>query len=576
MNPTRSLCRHALIALTLLGPATAFAQAPADEAGVETTKPTAPPPAPPPAPAAKPAGAVQEPEPATPAAAPARRRSVEAAGTSPQDTLISGQSVGIDDSSGDEWKFNFKGFFRAPMRVGWNNGDGNFQLHSLPVIPDWNYTNWQYTNANPGPWVEMLFQYGNNHVMMTTAIASYNITAGGWRELQDQLGIDRAFLTLNWPDSLGDLGGLSWNVGVFSNRYGAAGRYDAGAYETYLFGRTRIAGETLTGNIWLSDALTLVIEHGIGAKLDQQKWTARAVGVPNSDLSYQSYEPYPGPVQQGSTLLHHAHVGLNYADTATVTLHYIDTWTKDERAGQRQINMGMNMPAGMVPQPYRCDSSGTACEIRVVGADVKVLAGPYGDGYIGFSNVKATNAVTLSDSLELLHSQGGVQLTNNYFGAEGTGSMNTILAQYQFSLAALLVAPQPWWGDGADLVFKVFGMYNSISGTNDTPINGSGKQKLKLGGDAFYTPLPTLGFGLRYDLVQPDLKNSEHSFQVFSPRIVLRTRFVTHEQITIQYTHYAYKSQVVLPFPFNGDGAPFPTKIGGDKGVFTISASMWW
>jgi len=38
---------------------------------------------------------------------------------------------------------------------------------------------------------------------MTIAMASYNITAGGWRELQDQLGIDRAFITLNFPDAWG-------------------------------------------------------------------------------------------------------------------------------------------------------------------------------------------------------------------------------------------------------------------------------------------------------------------------------------------------------------------------------------
>jgi hypothetical protein len=90
------------------------------------------------------------------------------------------------------------------------------------------------------------FQYGNNRAIMTMAIASYNITSGGWRELQDQLGIDRAFLTLNFPDALGDIGKLTWNVGVFSNRYGAMGKYDGGAYDTYMIGRTRVAGETLT------------------------------------------------------------------------------------------------------------------------------------------------------------------------------------------------------------------------------------------------------------------------------------------------------------------------------------------
>ncbi len=46
----------------------------------------------------------------------------------------------------------------------------------------------------------------------------------------------------------GEYGGLVWNVGTFQNRYGTAGKYDGGMYETYLFGRTHQTGETLTGD----------------------------------------------------------------------------------------------------------------------------------------------------------------------------------------------------------------------------------------------------------------------------------------------------------------------------------------
>jgi hypothetical protein len=116
-------------------------------------------------------------------------------------------------------------------------------------VPDGNYTRWMYTNISPGPWAELLFQYGNQRVMMTTSIASYNITSGGWRELQDQLGIDRAFLTLKFPEALGNAGGMAWDVGIFSNRYGAMGKYDAGEYETYIIGRTRFAGATATADM---------------------------------------------------------------------------------------------------------------------------------------------------------------------------------------------------------------------------------------------------------------------------------------------------------------------------------------
>ena len=63
---------------------------------------------------------------------------------------------------------------------------------------------------------------------------------GGYRNLQAQQGIDQAFLTLNFPDVLGDIGTLTWNIGTFQNRYGTMGQYDGGMYETYIFGRTHI------------------------------------------------------------------------------------------------------------------------------------------------------------------------------------------------------------------------------------------------------------------------------------------------------------------------------------------------
>lgn len=484
-------------------------------------------------------------------------------GLSPQDTLVSGQTVG---EAGKEWGFQFHGFFRAPMRLGFSSldmpamGQSKLQVHAPPVVPDGNYTRWTYTNVTPGPWVEMLFQYGNDRVMLTTAIASYNITSGGWRELQAQLGIDRAFLTIN-SDLLGDLGSLSFNVGVFSNRYGTAGRYDAGAYETYLFGRTRVAGETTTAAFDVGTEGKIIVEHGIGAKMDQQAWTARAVGQP---IPYASYEPYPGPAQQGTTLLHHAHIGYDHAGMLTFTAHYLNSWSQDARGGG---TMGM---LGTKP-----DAS-----LRVLGADLRLTGGWLGDGYIGYSSAKAQNLTALGDALELLHSQGGWQLAANYFGGDGYGTINTIAFQYTFSLAAFMVRPQAWWGDGADLVLQLFGMYNSISpgdAAAEAFTQQNGTSKMKWGAQVLYTPLPFLSFGGRFDMVQPNLDDATENFQVFSPRLVFRTAFVTHEQIVLQWSHYTYKSGVYdsLPYPYGGLGAPFPAPKP-DTDVISLWAQMWW
>jgi hypothetical protein len=496
----------------------------------------------------------------------------------------------------EDWGFKFHGFFRGPMRLSMDSERGKgIQFHAPPVTPDSNYTTWSYTNNNPGPWAELLFQYGNNRATMTAAIASYNITSGGWRELQDQLGIDRAFLTLNFPDALGDLGKLTWNVGVFSNRYGAMGKYDAGAYETHMIGRTRVAGETLTAEFDLGDDIKVVAEHGIGAKMDSQQWMP---------APYTSWQPYPGYAQVGTTLLHHAHLGAVFMNMLTLTGHYMYSWTKDgmrtDWNGEGQVipdqttgKETLTTPDGKMPWKGSANYNGRDGSMRVLGLDLRLDGGWMGDGYIGFSSIKSFNAGVLSDAIEVIHSQGGWQFTNNYLGRHGDGTVNSIGFQYTFSLAAFLLRPQTWWGQGRDLTVQVFGMYNTITGlsSDSTDIKGTdgfGTRKLKLGGQTLYTPLPYLSFGARFDYLKPNMDNSTHNFWVVSPRLIFRTEFVTHEQIIIQYQYYSYGSwyttrgfgtsfvnPATLPSPYGGTGPLFyPTQP--DKHTITIAASMWW
>jgi hypothetical protein len=85
-----------------------------------------------------------------------------------------------------------------------------------------------------------------------------------------------------------------------------------------------------------------------------------------------------------------------------------------------------------------------------------------------------------------------------------------------------------------------------------------------------YLPLSWFGLSARYDLVQPDLNNSHKSFSVISPRVILRTSFVSHEEIYLQYSHYINGSEVVLAFPFMDSGVP------ADKEVLSLIANMYW
>jgi hypothetical protein len=376
-------------------------------------------------------------------------------------------------TSEKDWGFKFKGYFRGPMRLGIDNSGtltpGRLQFHAPPVVPDGNYTRWMFTGANPGPWAELFFQYGNQRVMMTTTVASYNITSGGWRELQDQLGIDRAFLTLKFPEALGNLGGMAWDVGVFSNFYGAMGKYDGGEYQTFIMGRTRIAGATGTADIEINDDFKLVVEAGAGAKMDQMyqmyggnNIQGNTIGSNVPRYDYPSWQPYPGQnVQNGTNLVAHIHAGLVLNSIWTFTLHYINSFVQDARwnvatTGGTTVG-GVN---GTTTQPSYANAPGSG-SIQVMGGDVR-LAGGWVDAYAGYSFIKAHNSGVVSDSIEVLHSQGGWQLGQNYFqdlrtgGAnppvntidDGNGNIHTIAGQATFSLAGYMMRPRPFWGQG--------------------------------------------------------------------------------------------------------------------------------
>jgi len=449
-----------------------------------------------------------------------------------------------DDSEESEgYRFSFHGFLRIPVRVGIGSGAGfvdgvdkGRKLHSPPQIPDGAYTDWRYTNVAGGPWTELWLKYGNGKVTANVVVAAYDVSDASYRDLLSQLGINQAFLTFNLPRLFGDRGGLTWNVGAFSNRYGTAARYDAGKYDTYLFGATHVAGETVSGFYRLTDDLTLAVDHGVGAKL-QVTPLVSGVEAP--------YLPYPGPEQQGSTFLHHAHVGLGIGRGLTVAGHFLTSWTDDARLAGEEDG-----------------------RITNVGVDLKLIESKYGDAYLGWSHIISDNPLRLAGAFEVLHSFEGWSLRDNYFGeaATGTGTIDTILGQYSFSLARYLWAPREFYGQGPDLVLSVFGMYNRVA--SDDPAFTGATGKLKLGGEVTYTPKSWLGIDLRYDLVQPDLDDKDESFHVVSPSIILSSKFASNEQIVIGYSYYKLGPDVA-------PGYPHETLVPDDH-LLRLSAIMWW
>jgi hypothetical protein len=549
---------------------------------------------------------------------------------------LTASSSGGGGGGSDEWKFDFHGYFRAPVRTSFGpptpkpvapadyfpigaEAPSGSQFHGVPRVPGYLYTTWEYTNTVPGPWAQLNFSYGNSRVMGTVIVDSYGQTDGGYRHLQSQQGIDQVFLTMSWPELFGDYGGLVWNLGAFQNRYGAAGKYDGGMYETYLFGRTHIAGSTWTlnfSNLDANSAWAFTLEGGVGAKLEVVPFTNNqhhqiysnvpvgGASAPRLGDRNPDYLPYAGIVPQGSTYLHHVHLGARYKKLVTFGLHHLFTWTPDDNwhdLNSTLVNVGDAQPRSFGP---------TQGSMQIVGAEAKFDAGAFGWGYLGWSRIDARNIAALADGIEVLHSYGGPQFKQNYFGRtynghtgtyngpqNETGILNTVLGQYSFSLGQFARHPAAFWGDGVDLVITAFGMLTIVDSkpapfaVSQDPARAASwdmsTKKLKFGGDAYYTPYSWLGLGLRFDRVEPDIDaayaregmnaagtvrnagGSELAFSVISPRIVFRSEFVTHETISIVYQRYFLGKGAYAPFPYEW----LPK---ADANVIAASATLWW
>jgi len=476
----------------------------------------------------------------------------------PAESAVTVRGPAPAPAESDEWKFDFHGFFRAPMRVGMAKrpgagpGQSSLALHN-PRVPDDQYLSWLFTRNQERDWAEMFFSYGNSRVTGTASIQGFNFTDAAWNNTDAQFGIAQGFVTWTPPPIIDNLR-LQARVGSFSERYGMSGKYDAGKYDTYLFGRTHAMGERLRGEYDLGD-VTFKVEHGLGAR-----------------------QPHPlvSP-KNGLSFLHHLHAGASYKKLIRAEGHYMTAWAQDDAATP-------TLPDGRVTPDG---------QLTVMGVDVRAEAGMFGELYLGYANMKATHAMSVAPVIETVHAYGGgyfgLGVTENYLGpmSNGNGSVNTILLQYDYSIGLLLRnLQQPgsdFAGDGPDITVSLFGMYNWIS--SDDPIY-NGMKKLKFGAETIYTPLSWLGVGARFDQLSPNTNDSSQTFSILSPKILFRSQFLTHELITLQYSKYFYGSAYFLetrpptavpsaPVTPGGFGAPGITGPP-DENVFKIQATMWW
>lgn len=225
----------------------------------------------------------------------------------------------------------------------------------------------------------------------------------------------------------------------------------------------------------------------------------------------------------------------------------------------------------------------------------------------------------LSDAVEVVHSKGGLNFKENYFGdlhpgyyvgevglppVNDAGTVQTVLFQYMLKLSQLRggapVAPAAPTGpelpatdsglapasapSGPDAGLAIFGMLNHVEAdfepcsATDTVYCGDFKQdKVKLGAELSVTPFKELSFGARFDRVMPDGGNEDVAYSAISPRIMLHTRWISREYILLSYTHYLFGSQAVARNPNVPPGsAPRDDTLFAepDPNLFVLSAMV--
>jgi hypothetical protein len=536
--------------------------------------------------------------------------------------------------SPSDWQFSWHGYFRAPLRLGVGHrqqcpansaggtmvsgtspvggvaygaqycaqpGQNQTTIHS-PYIPDDQYLSWTFDRQWEQAWAEIFLSYGNDHVTGTIGLEGYDFTDTtllGNQADPAQFGIGQAWLTVT-PDLPVDGLRMNWKVGSFWEKYGMAGKYDGGHYDTYMFGRTHVMGEALALEYGTGD-WTFKVEHGFGAHLEMVPAGITLSGNSTS-LEYTNTaagNSYPPGGSSGVTLLNHFHLGVDWNKKVQLNGHYMVSWSQDDRV--QDTLTSATLPNG------NGNPLGPNGSLSVYGAEARFLGGVFGELYLGYSHIKAVNVTQVGPAIEVVHSMGGGGhngangLYENFFNASGNGDGNidTLQAGYDFSFGYLwrkLAHPNAaFWGDGADVKLSLFVMYSAVSGTgSDTtspntsvsPYNGKatdGTKKLKYGADLVANILPWFGVGVRGDYVQPDSHDTYQSFGVISPKLIFRTKFITHEEITAQYSHYwdgvdVLPQQSLASIGTKNIGQTFSSSAlyPNDGDVFGIKGTMWW
>jgi hypothetical protein len=457
-------------------------------------------------------------------------------------------------STSSDWNFNFTGYMSAALRTSFSDRKSpaspdqhTSAYHSPPVTAD-QYGTFTGTNTVPGSWADMTFQYGNRYVTGYVSIATYDPSrAASYTNPGSQYLLNNVYMTIRVPPL--DHARMSFTVGAVPNFYGPLEQYGVGAYAPYVIGWVPGVGETADFEYDLTSNLTLQVEQGIRGVI-----ASPPAGLINNNSTGYANQNWP------ASWVHHEHIGFLHKGDVQVqgALHYFYNWSMDDRNKQPFDD---TMTVGVD------ESNPKDGHISELGADFRILGGHYGYFAAAGAYTKGRDSALLTG----LNTYGGtgVRLFKDWWGqnSHGNGTLAVVALEYNLSIGTLLRYPQPFWGEGPDLIGMV--AFQHAQTTSDDP-QFDGRARNKFGTEWTYRFLSWFGIGARYDHVAPNSKDSLETFDVITPKLYFKSNWTSHELVTVQYARWFYGAHTAA------QGTDPVAHENLDNQMLSVAFGMWW
>jgi hypothetical protein len=410
----------------------------------------------------------------------------------------------------------------------------------------------------------MNFAYGNRYATAHVQIDTWNPSRGStFTQLGSQNFIDSAYMTFRAPP-FGKLR-LGWTLGAFGNTYGALGNYGGGLFQAVV-GRVQGVGINTAAEYDLTSTLVLTAEHGVHSMDKVPNGAPESVGTP--------YDPTPW--------VNHAHLGIirNGDVTLQGTLHFLDNWSQDDRGLLPRKIPEVGAAASEYdpdprPETPLIDESGFRYDGRLTayGADLKFRGWNWMQGGVGGVYAKARHAEALH-GLSIFFAGDGKSISRDWLGprSPGTGTLTGLSAEINASWGTLWRKPAPFFGEGFNITTSLGGQWATFSVEEPTARQAErrdGWTMYRVGFENVASILPWLGAGVRLDQVNPNVDDPNQTFYALTSRLVFRTGWNTHEQVTLQYNKWIYGDDPPTSFR----NAPAEAL---DTDIVSFGFGMWW